>query len=141
MILTVKESTLVPPAEKTPTNAVWISNIDLVTPNRYTLVGYFYRRSATTCKQDFFDPAILREALSRALVPFYPIAGRLRHDKDGRLEIDCNGEGALLVVAESTAKFDDLGDFSPSSELQKLIPAFDYSANISSFPLIMFQVS
>ena len=36
---------------------------------------------------------MLKEALSRALIPFYPMVGRLARDEDGQIEIDCNGGG------------------------------------------------
>ncbi|KAF0917280.1 hypothetical protein E2562_017456 [Oryza meyeriana var. granulata] len=38
--------------------------------------------------------------MAKALVAFYPLAGRLRVDSDGQLEKDCNAEGALFVVAQ-----------------------------------------
>jgi shikimate O-hydroxycinnamoyltransferase len=39
--------------------------------------------------------------MAMALVPFYPLSGRLGVDSDGRVQIDCNAEGALFVVAQS----------------------------------------
>ncbi|XWS72645.1 hypothetical protein CRYUN_Cryun02cG0058000 [Craigia yunnanensis] len=36
---------------------------------------------------------------------------------------------------------DDLGDFAPSSELRQLVPTVDYARDISSYPLIMLQVT
>ena len=51
---------------------------------------------------DFFDPKVLKNALSEILVPFYPVAGRLQHNEDGRLEIICNRKGVLFVEAETT---------------------------------------
>lgn len=139
MIINVKESTLVPPAEETPSCTLWNSNIDLVVPSMHTPSVYFYR---PTGAPEFFDSVMLREALGRALVPFYPMAGRLKRDEDGRIEIHCNnGDGVLFVVAETTAKIDDFGDFAPTLELRQLIPAVDYSAGISSYPLLVLQVS
>lgn len=138
MNITVKESTLVAPAEETPSCTLWNSNVDLVVPSMHTPSVYFYR---PTGEENFFDPAVLREALKRALVPFYPMAGRLKRDEDGRIEIDCNGAGVLFVVAETTAKIDDFGDFAPTLELRKLIPAVDYSSGIASYPLLVLQVT
>ncbi|KAL0342194.1 UNVERIFIED_CONTAM: Shikimate O-hydroxycinnamoyltransferase [Sesamum calycinum] len=70
-----------------------------------------------------------------------PHGGRLKRDKDGRLEIDCNAEGVLFVEAESDAVVDDFGDFAPTLELRRLIPPVDYSQGISTFPLVVLQVS
>lgn len=98
---------------------------------------YFYRPTGSA---NFFDPKVMKEALSRVLVPFYPMAGRLKRDDDGRIEIDCNGEGVLFVEAESDGVIDDFGDFAPTLDLRKLIPAVDYSRGISASSLLVLQV-
>ncbi|KAG6520840.1 hypothetical protein ZIOFF_017901 [Zingiber officinale] len=82
---------------------------------------------------------MMRDALARALVPFYPMAGRLARDEDGRIEIDCNGEGVLFVEADAEATVDDFGDFAPTMELKQLIPKVDYTEDISAFPLLVLQ--
>lgn len=129
---------MVRPAQDSPRISLWNSNVDLVVPNFHTPSVYFYR---PTGAQNFFDPKVLKDALSKALVPFYPMAGRLKRDEDGRIEIDCNGEGVLLVLAQSNGVVDDFGDFAPTLELRRLIPAVDYSLGISSYALLVLQVS
>lgn len=137
MIITVRESNLVRPAAETPSHSIWLSNVDLVVVNMHLRTVYFYRPTTAAV----VDIDALKEALSRALVPFYPLAGRLKLNKvDGRTEIDCNGEGVLFVVAHTTATLHELGDFAPSSELLKLTPPVDCSGDISSFPLVVLQV-
>ncbi|WCJ40350.1 HXXXD-type acyl-transferase family protein [Euphorbia peplus] len=138
MIINVKESTLVAPACPTPQVGLWNSNVDLVVPRFHTPSVYFYRPTGAT---NFFDPDVLKMALSKALVPFYPMAGRLRRDDDGRIEINCNAEGVLLVFAHTTSLIDDFGDFAPTLELKQLIPAVDYSGGISTFPLLVLQIT
>lgn len=134
----IKESATVKPAKPTPAKRLWNSNLDLIVGRIHLLTVYFYRPNGSL---NFFDSGVMKEALGRALVSFYPMAGRLGRDDQGRLEIDCNGEGALFVEAESDASVDDLGDFVPSSDLRKFIPFVDTSGDISSFPLIIFQVT
>lgn len=68
------------------------------------------------------------------------MAGRLRRDEDGRVEIDCDGQGVLFVEADTGAVIDDFGDFAPTLELRQLIPAVDYSAGIETYPLLVLQV-
>ncbi|KAF8726346.1 hypothetical protein HU200_019808 [Digitaria exilis] len=117
----VMESSIVTPSKATPRHQLWLSALDLLLVNRgHTPTVYFYRRAAAA--GDFFDAARLKESLARALVAFYPLAGRLAvdDDADGRFVIDCNGEGALLVVARSDLTVGDLGDLTPSPELRKL---------------------
>ncbi|XP_042508504.1 shikimate O-hydroxycinnamoyltransferase-like [Macadamia integrifolia] len=138
MKIEVKESTMVRPAQDTPQRGLWNANVDLVVPRMHTPSVYFYRRNGSF---NFFDSSVLKEALSKALVPFYPMAARLRRDEDGRIEINCNGEGVLFVVAETGSVIDDFGDFAPTMELKRLIPAVDYSGDISSYPLLVLQVT
>lgn len=137
MLINVKESTVVRPAEETPRKALWNSNVDLVVPNFHTPSVYFYRPNGTS---NFFDAKIMKEALSKMLVPFYPMAARLRRDEDGRVELYCDGQGVLFVDADTTASVDDFGDFAPTLRLRQLIPAVDYSAGIETYPLLVLQV-
>ncbi|CAL9091478.1 unnamed protein product [Musa textilis] len=138
VVINVRRSTMVRPAEPTPRRQLWNSNPDLVVPRFHTPSVYFYRPDGSA---DFFDAAVMRDALARALVPFYPMAGRLGRDEDGRIEIDCNGQGVLFVEANTDASVDDFGDFAPTMELKQLIPKVDYTDDISAFPLLVLQVT
>ncbi|RHN76613.1 putative shikimate O-hydroxycinnamoyltransferase [Medicago truncatula] len=138
MLINVKESMVVRPAEETPRKALWNSNVDLVVPNFHTPSVYFYRPNGTS---NFFDAKIMKEALSKVLVLFYPMAARLRRDEDGRIELYCDGQGVLFVDADTTASVDDFGDFAPTLRLRQLIPAVDYSAGIETYPLLVLQVT
>ncbi|TVU41603.1 hypothetical protein EJB05_15135, partial [Eragrostis curvula] len=72
------------------------------------------------------------------------LAGRLGHDGEGiRLEIDCNGEGVLFVEADAAdTAVDDYGDFAPTMEFRRLVPAVECSGgDVSAFPLLMVQVT
>ena len=69
------------------------------------------------------------------------MAGRFRLDESGRIEIDCNEEGVLFVVAETDFILDELaGDFAPTPKLRGLVPTVDYSGGISSYPFLLLQV-
>ncbi|KAE8688221.1 Shikimate O-hydroxycinnamoyltransferase [Hibiscus syriacus] len=127
---------MVQPAGETPRRSLWNTNVDLVVPRFHTPSVYFYR---PTGGANFFDPQVMKDALSKALVPFYPMAGRLKRDEDGRIEIDCNAEGVLFVEAETTSVIDDFGDFAPTLELRQLIPTVGYSGGISTYPLLVLQ--
>lgn len=137
MKIKVKASTTVKPLIAKPSTTVWIADLDLMMPeHHHTPTHYIYR---STVAADFFDPTVLKAALSRALDEFYPVAGRLKKDDKNRIEINCNGEGVLFVEAESDGTVDDLGDFGPRPEIS-LIPKVDYSQGISTFPLLLLQV-
>ncbi|CAN4084403.1 unnamed protein product [Withania somnifera] len=138
MKISIKDSTLVKPSKPTPTKRVWSSNLDLIVGRIHLLTVYFYKPNGSS---NFFDNNVMKKALSNVLVSFYPMAGRLARDEHGRIEINCNGEGVLFVDAESDSCVDDFGDFTPSLELRKLlIPSVDTSGDISSFPLVIFQL-
>ncbi|XP_076939438.1 shikimate O-hydroxycinnamoyltransferase-like [Bidens hawaiensis] len=69
------------------------------------------------------------------------MAGRFKQGEDGRVEIDCQGQGALFLEAESNGVIDDFGDLAPTLEYLKLTPQVDYSLGIESLPLLMLQVT
>ncbi|KAK8649983.1 hypothetical protein V6N13_139634 [Hibiscus sabdariffa] len=139
MEITVKKSTMVYPAEETPKHRLWSTNLELLMTLHHVPTVYFFRPDGSS---DFFDAKTLMEALSKVLVPFYPMAGRLGRDENGRVEIICNGDGALFIEAETDAVIDDfVGDTILSPDLWRFVPKVDYSADISSYPLILAQVT
>ena len=62
-------------------------------------------------------------------------------DKNGRLAVLCNGEGVLLVEAETDATIQDVGLLTQALDLSQFVPTLAYSGDISSQPLLLFQVS
>ncbi|XP_012450005.1 shikimate O-hydroxycinnamoyltransferase isoform X2 [Gossypium raimondii] len=139
MEISIKESTMVHPAEEhTPKGSIWNSNLDRLISRYHVSTVYFYKPNGCS---DFFDTGRVKEGLSKVLVPFYPIAGRLGYDENGRLEIMCNDEGVLFVEAETSSVLEDLvgnGDFTHNSHL---VPKVDYSGGISSYPLLVVQIT
>ncbi|OMO90846.1 Transferase [Corchorus olitorius] len=137
MEIAVKGSSMICPAQDTPKERHWISNLDMVMTTYYVPLLYFYKPNGSS---HFFDTQVLKEALSKTLVSFYPMAGRLGSDENGRLEIVCNAEGVLWVEAETTCAIDDLGDFKPSLQLRQLVP-LPNSGDPFSHPLIVAQLT
>nr|AXN55972.1 hydroxycinnamoyl transferase [Plagiochasma appendiculatum] len=138
MKLTIRESIMVRPLAETPTGPLWNSNVDLVIPRIHVASVYFYRPDGSS---DFFSGEVMKESIGKALIPFYPMAARLRKAEDGRIEINCNGEGVLLVEADADAYIDDFGNFAPQPAFQQLVPKVDISGDVSSFPLLVLQVT
>ena len=134
----VKESTIIRPAQETPRHSLRLSDLDLLMPASHIPSVYFYRRP--NYPSNFFEGGLLKEALSKVLVPFYPLAGRLGKDENGRIEIKCNGEGVLFIEAETSYVTDDFGDFESSSKLVQLVPPVDRTKDAYFHPLIMAQV-
>ncbi|KAH6794841.1 hydroxycinnamoyl-CoA shikimate/quinate hydroxycinnamoyl transferase [Perilla frutescens var. hirtella] len=139
MKINVKRSTMVRPEAETPSGSLWLSSLDLLMPaTHHTRTVYFYRPDGGAA--NFFDAAAMKAALGRALVDFYPYAGRLRKDDNGRIEINCNAEGVLFVEADCHGAVVDLGGFGPRPDLN-LVPKVDYSHGISTFPLFLMQLT
>ncbi|PON46587.1 Transferase, partial [Trema orientale] len=80
---------------------------------------YLYRDNGAA---NFFEPSLFNDALAKVLVPFYPLAGCIRHDNMGHLEIDSSSEGVLFMVAEICSVINDLGDLAPTTALRSLTP-------------------
>ncbi|PIA57939.1 hypothetical protein AQUCO_00500098v1 [Aquilegia coerulea] len=135
MIITIREETIVQPLERTPHQILWASLVDQ-SFNVLISTIYVYRPNGTS---NFFDANVLKDALSRVLVPFYPIAGRLKKNKKGRIEFDCNDEGAIFVEAETDSVLDELGDFVVSKDINMLLPKVDNTKD--SYPLLSVQVT
>ncbi|KAM0913304.1 hypothetical protein ACQ4PT_012249 [Festuca glaucescens] len=128
----VVESMLVAPSEETPRLGLWLSNFDVTAAMTHTSLVYYYPAPATVSTDR------LRAALAKALVPFYPLAGRLGVDEGGRLQIDCHGKGALYVVATADCTGEDLfGNYVPSPQVRRMfVPIADPPSLMS-----MFQVT
>ncbi|KAI9168941.1 hypothetical protein LWI28_004290 [Acer negundo] len=139
MVVSYKSSYTVKPAEPTWTGSLSLSEWDQIGCITHVLTIYFYQSS----QKLLIDTVIttLKDSLSRALVHFYPLAGRLRWIGHGRLELVCNAAGVQFIEAESQSKLDSFGDFSPSPEYDFLIPNVDYTIPIQELPLLIVQVT
>ncbi|KAJ8438136.1 hypothetical protein Cgig2_033015 [Carnegiea gigantea] len=141
----VKQSCIVRPAKETPKGSLWLSGLDIVIREPYThtpSVFIYCPKQDYDNPSNFFDFSIMKDALSQALVYFYPIAGRLRKNENtGRLEIDCNGEGALFIEAETQLSLDDFGEyFTPNAEFREVvIPPCDYSGGCGGVTIGLAQ--
>ncbi|KAJ3704760.1 hypothetical protein LUZ61_008465 [Rhynchospora tenuis] len=114
---------------RTPKGQFWLSNFDQVTPRAFSGFVNFYNKTETT---NFFSIEVLKASLSKALVLFYPLAGRYIVGSDGRVVLDCNAEGCFFVRAQFERTFDNI-NFQPSQELEELcIP----SAQMTGSPFL-----
>ncbi|TVU02656.1 hypothetical protein EJB05_51846 [Eragrostis curvula] len=134
----VLDSSFVAPSEPTPRKGLWLSPQDLAATRGHTPTVYLYRSDVAA--SDFFDVARLKASLAKALVAFYPLAGRLDIDDNGRTQINCNNEGALFVVAHLDHRADDLSDLNPSPELRRLfVPRIEPPSIMLAVQLTFFK--
>ena len=129
------------PDEETPNHRLWLSKFDLLAPKTHASAIYSYKSIGEPEDANFFRVDALKKALRKALVIFYPLAGRLTVDDDGRPEVHCNREGVFFSVVRANCTMDDFGDFRPSPVLRGLlVPVVDNEDTQRSCILMLFQV-
>jgi len=140
---------LIPPAAPTPKEFKELSDIDDQEGFRFQMpVLLFYRSNEQLLGlksrgrgQDHPAKAI-KEVLGKALVPYYPFAGRLRERAGRKLVVDCNGEGVLFVEAHADVTLDDFGKelHPPFPCLEELLFDVPGHGGILHCPLLLIQV-
>lgn len=145
MIFTARrgEPVLVSPAEPTPHEFKELADVDFQgTTQMQISIIWFFRGSKGI--GGGVDPAwVIREALSRALVYYYPFAGRIRRGVDGRRPVvECTGEGVLFAEGDAEVRLDQFGDLLlpaiPCSE--ELLQKVEGSEGLFDSPLLLVQV-
>ena len=112
--LVKKDVELVKPSKPTPSDIILsFSSIDnLIGLEVLTPTIFVYQRKSKSQPSDLHDDhdvhdlqdaaEVIKEALSKALVYYYPLAGRLkRQQDDGRLKLTCNANGVPFLVASA----------------------------------------
>uniref|UniRef100_A0A7N0TCA0 Benzyl alcohol O-benzoyltransferase n=1 Tax=Kalanchoe fedtschenkoi TaxID=63787 RepID=A0A7N0TCA0_KALFE len=111
---------LIAPVAPTPHELKHLSDIDDLEGLRFQVpVIQFYRQSHLRRSND--PVGVIREAIGKALVHYYPFAGQLREVGSGRkLAVDCTGEGIMFIEADADVSVDEFGDV-----LQPPFPGLD----------------
>ncbi|GLJ11812.1 hypothetical protein SUGI_0177670 [Cryptomeria japonica] len=135
-----QEAVLVAPSLPTPREILYLSNIDDQAGLRFHIpFVQFYKHNIL---KEYQDPAkVIREALGKVLVHYYPFAGRLREAAAGKLLVECTGEGVLFVEADADVTLAEFGNVQPP------IPGFDdllhdilSPQTVINSPLLLIQV-
>lgn len=103
---------------------------------------FFYKSNPSMQGKD--PVKVIKQALSRVLVFYYPLAGRLREGFNGKTLVDCTDEGVLFIEADANVKLDQFGDHAiqpPSPYFDQLLHNVPGSDGIIGCPLLLFQVS
>ncbi|KAG2269671.1 hypothetical protein Bca52824_064226 [Brassica carinata] len=88
-----KQPALITPSSPTPSHILYLSNLDDHHFLRFS-IKYLYLFQKSLCS------LTLKDSLSRVLVDYYPFAGRIKvSDDKTKLEVDCNGKGAVFAEA------------------------------------------
>ncbi|XP_027125350.2 omega-hydroxypalmitate O-feruloyl transferase [Coffea arabica] len=139
--LTVKQGqpTLIPPAEETQKGLYFLSNLD---QNIAVIVRTIYCFKSGE-KGNEEAVGMIRDALSKVLVQYHPLAGRLTISPEGKLIVDCTGEGAVFVEAEADCTIEDIGDNTKPDPvtLGKLVYDVPGAKNVLEIPPLAAQVT
>lgn len=132
------EASLVPPAKETERVLYFLSNLD---QNIAVIVRTVYCfKSPDQGNEKAGD--VIREALSKVLVHYYPLAGRLTVSSERKLIVDCTGEGAVFVEAIADCEMEQIGDIAKPdpSMLGKLVYDVPGAKNMLEIPPLVAQV-
>ncbi|KAL6279316.1 hypothetical protein ACE6H2_016197 [Prunus campanulata] len=135
------EPELITPAKPTPLETKLLSDIDDQGGIRFHYsVIMTYKNNPSMKGNDAV--MVIKEALSRALVFYYPLAGRLREGPNRKLMVECNGEGVLFIEANADVTLEQLGDtiLPPCPHLEEFLFNPPGSDGILGCPLLLFQV-
>ncbi|WJX80212.1 hypothetical protein P8452_63237 [Trifolium repens] len=133
---------LVPPAASTPSGVKLLSDIDDQQGLRFNIPFIFiYRHEPSMMGKD--PVKVLKHALSKTLVYYYPFAGRIREGVGRKLMVDCTGEGVMFVEAEADVTLDQFGESlqPPFPCFQELLHDVADSEIIIDRPIRLIQVT
>ncbi|KAL4558930.1 hypothetical protein LXL04_037135 [Taraxacum kok-saghyz] len=137
--VTKSNGSLVPPSGPTPSTVLDLSRIDRVPVLRCNArtLHVFEAMGAP-------GAAIsrIREALSKALVPYYPLAGRLTQLNPLELQVECSAQGVWFVEASATCTLQSVGYFDDITSIpfDNLLPHHP-PENQGIDPLVLMQVT
>ncbi|XP_042757317.1 benzyl alcohol O-benzoyltransferase [Lactuca sativa] len=133
---------LIAPAVSTPRELKPLSDIDDKEGMRHQVSSiHMYERDP---KMGHINPAtIIRDALTKVLVFYYPFAGRLKEGPTRKLMVDCTGEGVLFIEAEADVTLKQFGEalHPPFPCLEELLYDVPGSSGIIDSPLLLIQVT
>ncbi|KAL8116103.1 benzyl alcohol O-benzoyltransferase-like [Apium graveolens] len=136
---------LITPAKPTPHEYKLLSDIDDQEGLRFQIpVIQFYAKKNDFVDARKMDPVkVMREALAKTLVFYYPFAGRLREGAGRKMGVDCTGEGVMFIEADADVTLEDFGDAlqPPFPCLEDLLFDVPASAGVFDSPLLLIQVT
>ncbi|GMH01131.1 hypothetical protein Nepgr_002970 [Nepenthes gracilis] len=134
------EPTRVKPAEEISKGLYFLNNFDQnIAVIMRTL--YFYRSDEQEKRGNDEATEIIRDSLSKVLVHYYPLAGRLAVSPVGKLVVECTGEGVMFVEADANCSMEEIiGEIENVDLVKQLV--FDVpGSSILEVPLMTAQVT
>ncbi|KAF7150286.1 hypothetical protein RHSIM_Rhsim02G0205500 [Rhododendron simsii] len=138
------EPTLVPPAAEDTNNKgtlYFLSNLDINFQGKARTVYCFNPsdHNGGGRGDDEVLVGVIKNALSKVLVHYYPVAGRLAMDSEGRPVVDCTGEGAVFVEAKADCGIEEIGN--DTVAMEKLVYDTPDAKRLLEVPPLTAQVT
>jgi hypothetical protein len=101
---------LIPPAGPTPGGTLPLSSIDKTAAVRVSVdfIQVFPPAAGGGAVDQDAAVAAMRDGFAKALVPYYPVAGRIAEPSPGNPVVDCTGEGVWFVEAGASCALADV---------------------------------
>ncbi|PKI77044.1 hypothetical protein CRG98_002547 [Punica granatum] len=110
-----------------------LSLFDQLNPDLYTPLLLYY----ADCRDRDQMTGRLKSSLSKTLIHFYPLAGRITNN----LLIECNDKGAEFIEAEVGCCLSDILTRPDTTVLERFLPVQIYHANARDAPLLLVQAN
>ncbi|KAH9602655.1 hypothetical protein KSS87_014121 [Heliosperma pusillum] len=133
-----EEPTRVLPAQETEKGVYFLCNLD---QNIAVIMKTIYLYKSDKGNEN--AAKVIKESLSKVLVHYYPLAGRLALSSDKKLIVDCTGEGPFFVEADvncSMLELLGLASVDPMV-LNNLIYEVPDAKNIFETPILTIKVT
>ncbi|VVB04971.1 unnamed protein product [Arabis nemorensis] len=139
-VVTRKDHVLVPPVSKTPKGLHYLSNLD---QNIAIIVKtLYYFKSESRSNEESYN--VIKKSLSEVLVHYYPVAGRLTISPEGKIAVNCTGEGVVVVEAEANCGIEKVKEaisVNRMETLDQLVYDIPGARNILEIPPVVVQVT
>lgn len=138
-VVTRKDHVLVPPVSETPKGLQYLSNLD---QNIAIIVKtlYYFKSESRTNEESY---NVIKKSLSEVLVHYYPVAGRLTISPEGKIAVNCTGEGVVVVEAEANCGIEKVKEaisVNRMEMLDQLVYDIPGARNILEIPPVVVQV-
>ncbi|OAY64359.1 3'-N-debenzoyl-2'-deoxytaxol N-benzoyltransferase [Ananas comosus] len=107
-VVTKSKPLLIAPSKPTPRGKLSLSPIDKIQILQSVLIPSIHVFAHGDSGSSVEIVNTIKQAISEALVLYYPLAGRLVDVGDGDLCIECNGEGLGFVEASADCSLEDV---------------------------------
>ena len=141
----IEKSTAIIPLSPSTKRHLFLSSLDIYWRElHYNKRILFYPNIITTTTTTCHDAIeMLKRSLSAVLLHYYPWAGRLALDAQGRLIIDCNDAGVEFVEASLDFRMSEISreGFPMMPLYETLCPVVDHTGDhLYTSPLLAIQV-